>query len=782
MKLTNFINLLATATVVSAAAGVAIGCQQEPVGPERLEGDIEIALQMEDLATKVDIADKTGAGTWTTGDEIAVHVTETGVGTGYRDYTINAAGSYHFTMNANITLDGYVISPAIMCDYADPAPLGSTPRIIYRTEYSMTGRDLTSPTFSYVPMMAVNDDELLYFYHVGGLVRLAMQGVPEGTNKVVVTFDGMTNVTGTCTVSNPGTNRAAATITSGSGNLVTFTNVNRTAANLYLNVPIPTGDYSALTSITVEAFQDATSKGIVRINQRGRWSNVRHGHGRVIPVSFTSNPISGVRLSSTADVTLWKSQKVQRTAVPYGAYDLEYPDATVEWSSSDEAVAFVNSTTGIVTAVSAGGPVTITATATPTLGGTPKTATYQVYVNAITGIDVPNSHSVKVGLTKTITASLTNTNNGVPTGTPSDMVVSWVSSTPAKVTVSSATTTPVRVDATHMTASVVVNGIADGTSTLTASVTGYGSVVDNNNTVTCTYITDLTFPDFSGNHGEPYKFRGYYMHPGVLFWDGSAFSITSVADPLVLLQHYYYDSRTTKFNGSSGTAWVNACYFTWPELQTRLGSSGYTITGTVSAPDPVSGVYCNWRIPTLGNKTGEWYTIYNSNPTYGIKVNNFNSGNAYTNNTANLIYVNVSLSDAPAAYKNKGLGYYGSHTNNTSGTKAYQEGALLVPDGAYLVCSGIKAVPGITNGITASGGYNVISYEDLEILTSKGCIFLLQNGYYFGSSWANGGENGVYWSASGSSGNAYAFEYTHNNPICNNTTKSLNLPVRLIHD
>lgn len=265
--------------------------------------------------------------------------------------------------------------------------------------------------------------------------------------------------------------------------------------------------------------------------------------------------------------------------------------------------------------------------------------------------------------------------------------------------------------------------------------------------------TDLSFPIFSGGRGEPFKFRGYYMHPGVLFWDGSAFSITSGEDPLELLQHYYYDAQTTKFDGSFGTEWVNACYFTWNELDNRLGGgAGTTITATVKAKHPGTSTSYQWRIPTLGITssvgTGEWYTIYDSMPTYGIKVNSLNEGNAYTDNTANLIAVNVNLADAPSKYQGKGLGYIGSHTANTSGAKSYQAGVLLIPDGAYLTCSGIKAVRGDSYSTTADESHNVISYKDLEILTNKGCVFLPASGNKYGGSWYNGGATILYWSAS----------------------------------
>ncbi len=778
MKLTNFINLLATAIVVSAAAGVATGCQQEPVGPERLEGDIEIALQMEDLATKVDVDGNNGECTWTAGDKIGIWIANDSGGDGYQEATVNTgSNTVHLAMTPEMSLAGYAVSPLIMA-----AGSAAAPKVEYLATYSMSGLTLTSPAFSYVPMMAVNNAELLRFYHVGGLLRLILDNVPDGTVKITVTFEGMDQVTGTCNVTQPGTSKATTAFASAETdkNVVTFTNVTRSAETMYLNVPIPSIDFSALTAVRIECYNSGNTKiGTVSKGIIGSWGTIKHGYGRILAADFTADVLSGVRLSSTAAVTMWKSKTVQRTATALDTYGRTYSDVSMVWSTSDDTIASVDAASGLVTAVSAGGPVTITATATPNSGGTPYSEDYTVYVNAITAISVANSHKVAPGKTKAITATLTNSNNGTPTGVPADLVVSWTSSDTDKVTVSSATTTPVKVNATTMTASVVVTGVAEGSATLTVSVPGYGSVTDSDNTVTCGLVTDLTFP----SNGEPYKFRGYYVHPGSLFWNGSAFSITSGDDPLELLQHYWYDSQNTKFDGSSGTAWVNACYFTWTQLDERLGgSAGTTITGTVSANHPGTSTSYPWRIPTLGSSTGEWYTIYNSNPTYGIKVNNLNSGNAYTDNTANLIYVNVSLADAPAAYKNKGLGYYGDYTLSAAGAKAYQAGILLVPDGAYLTCAGIKAVPGNSNNTTASGSSNVISYEDLETLTSKGCVFLPSTGIYDGS-WYYGGYCGFYWSASPNSSNAYTLRISDSSIDVTNFNKTNNyFPVRLVRN
>lgn len=505
--------------------------------------------------------------------------------------------------------------------------------------------------------------------------------------------------------------------------------------------------------------------------------DVKWFEGSYIVNDFRWEELDHIALDDDSDAYLWRNQSLTRTVQAYNREGSGFSDVEATWSVAQEGrVIHLNQTTGEVTALGPG-EATVTATVTPNDGSTPWTISYKVYVNAPTGITLTaaNSSVVPEG-TVGLTATVSFTSNGTITEYPADLL-EW----------SSANTGVITVVGTQPTigtgvATATATGVAEGTSTLTVSVAskyadGVSASLENFKCST----TDLTFPD--PTKGEPYKFRGYYMHPGVLFWNGSSFSITDGSDPLELLQHYYYDSQTTKFDGTSGTALVNACYFTWTELEDRLGTDGSgNISGTFSADQPGTSTSYSWRIPTLGSSTGELYTIFNSNPTYGIKVNNLNSGNAYTDDTANLIFVNVNLSDAPAAYKTTGLGYHGDYnTYNTAGSKSYQAGILLVPDGAYLTCPRIKEVRGDFKDITAT--CNVISYGDLEILTSKGCVFVPSAGYY-DTTWHNGGFVGYYWSNSPSSDKAFYF-YIYNNTVVSTdgaVRSDVHMPVKLIHD
>ncbi len=750
-------------------------CQRELQAPDQAR-TLEIPVVLED-ATKVDANVNTGACTWTTGDEVAVYVS--GAGANHYQAATVTSSRVTVSLSQGQALANYAVYPNGFQDISNY--MGDTPGVIYPATYDFTGHaDLSTGTYTMAPMMAKSTEEELKFYNVGGMLRLNLTHVPENTAKIQVVFSGIDHVCGTCTVSKPGTVNATTTVTVGGGNTITATGFTY-AASMNVNLPIPCGDYSGLKAIHVKAL-DSTNAPLkqVSISVIGTWGTLKHGHARIIPADFDADILSQVSLSSSAAATLWKGETEQRSAKALYPDGTQFKDCAITWESSVPTVASVDETTGLVTALSAGS-TTITATATASIGGTPVSSSYVVYVNSVSAMSVTGPAMIAPGSSASVSATITHTNNGYIVRWP---VITWNSATISRITLTASSSYPAYTTATTATAVITAEGKTQGgssvvTATLDDDYSSTGSDIVSSKTISCDYPADLTFP--AG--GEKYKFRGYYMHPGVLFWNGSSLSITDASDPLVLLQHYYYDSQTTKFDGSTGSAWVDCCYFTWAELDTRLGGgAGTTITGTVSAPDPVTGASRSWRIPTLGSSSGELYTIFNTNPTYGIKVNSLNSGNPYTNSTANYIFVNVNLSDAPSKYIGKGLGYSGDATGNAAGAKTYQAGILLVPDGAYLICSGIKSVPGNSGSTTASGSYNVISYDDLEKLTTKGCVFLPSAGWFMSGSWmASAVFSGLYWSASPYNSNAYMFEFS-NSALNFGSTSNIHMPVRLIRN
>lgn len=128
----------------------------------------------------------------------------------------------------------------------------------------------------------------------------------------------------------------------------------------------------------------------------------------------------------------------------------------VTWSSSNASIASVSSS-GLVTGVAAGGPVTITASVAT--AGDPVTATCSVTVSliAVTGVSLtPTTAALNIGYTTTLVASVAPSN-------ASDNSVTWSTSNSAVATVSNG----------------VVTGISAGEATITVTTS------DGSKTATC---------------------------------------------------------------------------------------------------------------------------------------------------------------------------------------------------------------------------------------------------------------------------------------------------------
>ena len=114
-------------------------------------------------------------------------------------------------------------------------------------------------TFCMAPMVAINDGGDLDFYHVGGVLRMSLNGVLPNVKKIRVTFTGMTYVTGVYTVSNPGTSSSTIMVSSGSHNYVEFTKSDDFPVNFWLNIPLPSGNYTACTGMTIGLYDSSSS-------------------------------------------------------------------------------------------------------------------------------------------------------------------------------------------------------------------------------------------------------------------------------------------------------------------------------------------------------------------------------------------------------------------------------------------------------------------------------------------------------------------------------------------
>lgn len=166
-------------------------------------------------------------------------------------------------------------------------------------------------------------------------------------------------------------------------------------------------------------------------------------------VTVTLVPVATVVVSPTS-ASVMTGATQQLTATPTDANGNALTGRSVTWSSSNNSIATVNSNTGLVTGVSAGGPVTITATS----GG--KTGTASITVTPVPVATVtlsPSPASVSVGGTVSMTATVRDANNNVLLG----RVVSWNSGAPSVAAIN---------------AGGVASGMSPGNTTITATSEG----------------------------------------------------------------------------------------------------------------------------------------------------------------------------------------------------------------------------------------------------------------------------------------------------------------------
>ena len=293
MKLTSFTNFLAAAFVVSAAAGVAASCQREAIDPDAqtpgqgeemvipvsVEGAISVDGTLSAADTKVTVDPTTGVTAWQTNDLIGVYVSGTGANKFVQGAVSNNA--VRLSLASGQTRSAYAIYP-----YSSAST--NAPRVIYPNSYDMEGKDVTvTNTWAPTPMVAVNaPGEDLRFFHVGGLLRLHVTDIPSGATKLEITFTGLSNVFGTFSVNNPGTATATTSYVSGGSNVVTFDNLSIVNNEVYLNIPVPTKDFSGLTDIKVKS--TAGSSVITTTKSVYGWGAFGHGTGKKVEVSFVS--------------------------------------------------------------------------------------------------------------------------------------------------------------------------------------------------------------------------------------------------------------------------------------------------------------------------------------------------------------------------------------------------------------------------------------------------------------------------------------------------------------
>jgi uncharacterized protein YjdB len=291
------------------------------------------------------------------------------------------------------------------------------------------------------------------------------------TNTAVATVSGSGLVSGagagsaTITATSEGqSGTAAISVTAPTGQLAIGDSVQTTGSTWVRNIAQPPADPATGTPPSVIGTQPAGARGVV---DSGPVLNTTPGGDGAIRyhVLFAAAPsgwvvqdylakiVPTVPVASVtvtpASVSVLQGQAVQLTATPKDANGNPLTGRTIGWSSSDNTIATVNSS-GLVTGVGPGGPVTITATSEGQSG----MATVTVTVAPVASVTVtPSSASVAIGRTVQLTATPKDASGNPLTG----RAISWSSSDNTIATVSS---------------SGLVTGVVAGSVTITATSEG----------------------------------------------------------------------------------------------------------------------------------------------------------------------------------------------------------------------------------------------------------------------------------------------------------------------
>ena len=259
--------LAAGAAALLLLAGCESGVSEVPEVSE-VGKAVSVPLWFEQIggpSTKVDVDGDTGFGSWTEGDQIAIYVQGTGANfyqiknvESIEDAPSNNIGHVMVSLAAGQDRANYAIYPASAA--VDGHVSSGDLYVSYPAEYDYSKLTVAQmETYTPAPMVAINtpvadfddptvESESLNFYHVGGVLRLTVPGVPQSAYALRITFPESFKVSGTFQVADGGT--ANATLTDAGlddhSNVIDIKiPVPETATqDLVLNIPMPSADYT----------------------------------------------------------------------------------------------------------------------------------------------------------------------------------------------------------------------------------------------------------------------------------------------------------------------------------------------------------------------------------------------------------------------------------------------------------------------------------------------------------------------------------------------------------
>jgi uncharacterized protein YjdB len=270
-------------------------------------------------------------------------------------------------------------------------------------------------------------------------------GVSAGTTTIVATSEGQ-SATATITVSpipvaSVTVSPSSASMTVGSATQLTASSTDASGAPLSGRVVTWTTSNAAVATVDANGLVAAVAAGSATITATSE------GKNGTAAITVTPVPVATVTVSpASATIMIGGTQPL--SAVTKDAAGNTLTGRVVTWSSSNTAVATVNSS-GLVTAVAVG-----SATITATSEGKRGTAAITVTLVPVASVTVsPASASIGVGGTQQLSAVTKDSAGGTLTG----RAVTWSSSNTAVATVN---------------ASGLVTGVSAGSATITATSEG----------------------------------------------------------------------------------------------------------------------------------------------------------------------------------------------------------------------------------------------------------------------------------------------------------------------
>ncbi len=290
----------------------------------------------------------------------------------------------------------------------------------------------TSWTSSNTSVATVSASGVVMGVHAGSSTITATSGGATGSATAAVSAGSVQHIVVspfTSNLSTGGTSQLTATLTDGSGNLISGQAVAWSSSN------------TSVATISTSGLVTAVHSGSSTITAAAG------GTSGTASVDVAAGAVSSVAISP-GSVSLVAGNTQQLTATVADAGGSPITGQTITWSSSNTAVVSVNSS-GLATAGKTG-----SATITATAAGKSGTSLFAVSVGPVSSVSLsPASGSVQEGKTLQLTATLTDVAGNTVTGRP----ITWTSAPTANATV---------------TSSGLVNGIAAGNATVTATADG----------------------------------------------------------------------------------------------------------------------------------------------------------------------------------------------------------------------------------------------------------------------------------------------------------------------